>query len=91
MSRLSVTHVEPDAAAPRRKHRRQNVAGVIDDAVGRRREHVGDDIAAFQEIEQPGKRRHRLSHVDHDGKGEGGGHFLRAPKHLVIIRARDIS
>ena len=55
MSGLAVADVEPDAAAPRGKHFWQNVAAVIDDAVGRRREHVGDDVAALQEIEQLGE------------------------------------
>ncbi len=44
----------------------------------------------FNRVDELGKRRDGLPHVDHHGQAEGGGHFLRAPKHLVIVLARDI-
>ena len=91
MAGLPVADVEPDAAAARRQHLRQDVAAVVDDAVGRRREHVRDDVAALQQIDQLGKRRDRLAHVDHHRQIEGAGDLLRAPQHLVVVRAGDVA
>ena len=90
MAGAPIAEVEPDAAAAGGHHLRQNVPGVVDDAVRRRRKHVGDDIARFEEREKLGQRRHRLTHMDHHGQMERRGHLLRTPEHLKIIRAGDV-
>ncbi len=90
MAGAPIAEIEPDAAAAGGHHLRQNVPGVVDDAVRRRRKHVGDDIARFEEREQLGQRRHRLTHMDHHRQMERRGHFLRAPEHLEIVRAGDV-
>ena len=86
-----IAQIEPDAAAAGGHHLRQNVPVVVDDAVGRRRKHVRDDIAGFEQREKLGQRRHGLAHVDHHGQLERRGHFLRAPEHLKIVRAGHVA
>jgi hypothetical protein len=49
MSGYAVADVEPDSASSCRQNFGRDVAGIIDDAVGWRREHVSDDVAAFQQ------------------------------------------
>ena len=45
----AVAEVENDAAAARRRHVREQAALVVEDAVRRRRIHVGDDVAALEQ------------------------------------------
>jgi hypothetical protein len=79
MAAAPIAQIEADAPVPRGLHLRQNLPSVIDDAVRRRRKHVGDDIARFQERQKLGQRRLRLAHMDHHGQMERRGHLLRAP------------
>src|SRR5260370_31548966 len=61
-----------DAAAPRRgRHVREQAALVVEDAVRRRRIHVGDDVAALEQREDGAQRRDRLAHVDITGRPKG--------------------
>ena len=88
----AVADIEPDAAASGGQHFGQDAAVVVDDAVGRRREHVGDDVAALEQIQKLRQRRDRLPHVDHHRQIEGRcADLLRAPQHLVIVRAGDVA
>ena len=69
----------------------KDFASVVDDTVGRRREHMRDDIAALEQSDKLGQRRDRLAHVNHHRQAEARGHFLRAIQHLEIVLAGDIS
>ena len=90
MAGASIAEIEPDAAAPGRKHFRQDAAGLVDNAVRWRREHMGDDVAGLEEIHESRQRRDRLPHVDHHGQVERGSDVLRTSQHLVIVGAGDI-
>src|SRR5436189_5116214 len=87
MAYATIAEIEANSPATRGDDFRQNPSGVIDDAVGRRREHVRDDVTWFEECEKLRQRRHRLAHVNHDGKSERCCDFLRAPKHFEIVRS----
>src|SRR5262249_38120028 len=62
-----------------------------DDAVGRRREHVRDDITGLEQVNQFRQGGHRLSHMDHDRQVERAGGLLGTPQHLVIVAARNVA
>ncbi len=90
MAGAPIAQVEPDATAAGGQHLRENVPVIVDDAIRRRRKHVGDDVAGFEEREKLGQRRHRLAHVDHYGQMKRRGDLLRPPEHLKIVRAGDV-
>ncbi len=79
MIRDPVAEVENDAAAAGGRHVREQPALIVEDAVRRRRVHVGDDIAALEQRQDGAHRRDRLADVDHDRQIEGGGRLLGAP------------
>jgi hypothetical protein len=81
----AVADVEPDPRLRARAHRRQNAPGVIEDAVRRRREHVGDDVAFLQDVEQLRQRRRALAHVNHHRHAVLRRGLLGALQHFVIV------
>src|SRR5262249_8140379 len=85
MIERSVAEIKNDAAAARGCHVREQSALVVEDAVGRRRVHVGDDVAALEQREDGAHRRIRLANVDHHREIEGGGRLLRAPQRFEIV------
>ena len=80
-----VAEIENDAPSARGRHVREQSALVVEDAIRRRRVHVGDDIAALEQREDGAHRRKRLANVDHHREIEGGGRLLSAPERFEIV------
>src|SRR5439155_7509497 len=85
-----IAEVEKDAAAARGQHVRDQTPLVVEDAVGWRRIHVGDDVAALEQREDSAHRRDILADVDHHRQMEGGDRLLRAPQGLEVIGIGDV-
>src|SRR5262249_45605611 len=71
-----VAEIENDAASARGCHVREQSALFVEDAVRRRRVHMGDDVAALEQREDGAHRRIRLADVDHHWEIEGGGRLF---------------
>src|SRR5579863_5698964 len=85
MTGAAVAEIEFDATAPRGHYLGEDMALVINDAVRRRRKHVGHDIAGFEKRQKLWQRRYGLTHVDHHGDVEGRRRLLRAAQDFVIV------
>ena len=65
----------------------EKIRSVVENAVRRRRVHMGDDIAALEQRQDGAHRRVGLADVDHDRQVEGRRRLLGAPQRLEIVAA----
>ena len=86
----AVAEVEDDAAAARRGHVRKQPTLLVENAIGRRRIHVRDDVAALEQRQNRAHRRIILADMNHHRQIEGGSRFLRATQALEIVRFGDV-